>query len=198
MLCSWFFGNHFFVVFGCRDQSCGTLFCSGGWKFPVTSRKSFYTVGNDICNEATMNPEDNYPADLGMVPTGTECGKNMVRKLTVDHHGLKICTLYQCPHNVFICLSGLLQSTVSGHQKHKRVRNKWLLCQMQQPWGKKIVYFYNYPKTLERLIAKTTLLTVSYLWQVCNHKSECHCEPGWAPPFCDVQQSELPEGTVHF
>lgn len=28
-----------------------------------------------------MNPEDNYPADLGMVPTGTKCGINMVRKL---------------------------------------------------------------------------------------------------------------------
>lgn len=20
--------------------------------------------------------------------------------------------------------------------------------------------------------------------QVCNHKSECQCEPGWAPPSC--------------
>lgn len=28
-----------------------------------------------------MNPEDNYPADLGMVPVGTKCGSNMVRKL---------------------------------------------------------------------------------------------------------------------
>lgn len=68
--------------FGYRDQFCGTLFCSGGWDFPVTSKKSFYTVRNgDICNEAAMNPEDNYPADLGMVPTGTKCGNNMVRKL---------------------------------------------------------------------------------------------------------------------
>ncbi len=30
-----------------------------------------------------MNPEDNYPADLGMVPTGTKCGSNMVRKLPI-------------------------------------------------------------------------------------------------------------------
>lgn len=28
-----------------------------------------------------MNPEDNYPADLGTVPVGTKCGTNMVRKL---------------------------------------------------------------------------------------------------------------------
>lgn len=67
--------------FGYRDQSCGTLFCSGGWEFPVTSRKSIYKVGNgDMCNMASMNPEDNYPEDLGMVPTGTKCGNNMVRK----------------------------------------------------------------------------------------------------------------------
>uniref|UniRef100_A0AAX7U4N3 ADAM metallopeptidase domain 8a n=1 Tax=Astatotilapia calliptera TaxID=8154 RepID=A0AAX7U4N3_ASTCA len=25
---------------------------------------------------------------------------------------------------------------------------------------------------------------------VCNHESKCHCDPGWAPPFCDVQQSD--------
>lgn len=27
-----------------------------------------------------MNPDDNYPADLGMVPSGTKCGNEMVRK----------------------------------------------------------------------------------------------------------------------
>ncbi|XP_051773807.1 disintegrin and metalloproteinase domain-containing protein 8a [Ctenopharyngodon idella] len=26
---------------------------------------------------------------------------------------------------------------------------------------------------------------------VCNHKRECHCDPGWDPPNCDVQHSEL-------
>uniref|UniRef100_A0A3B4BHW5 Uncharacterized protein n=1 Tax=Periophthalmus magnuspinnatus TaxID=409849 RepID=A0A3B4BHW5_9GOBI len=47
--------DHLFLY---RDQSCGTLFCTG----------------------ATMNPEDNYPADMGLVPTGTKCGTNMVAK----------------------------------------------------------------------------------------------------------------------
>lgn len=78
----------------------------------MTSRKSFYKVGSDVCNEATMNPEDNYPADLGMVPTGTKCGNNMVRKLlllTESTEPAGSLNLSQCP------LSGLLQSKVSGH-----------------------------------------------------------------------------------
>lgn len=29
---------------------------------------------------------------------------------------------------------------------------------------------------------------------VCNHKQECHCDPGWAPPHCDVQFADLPQG----
>lgn len=69
------------MAFGYRDQSCGTLFCSGGSEFPVTSSKTYKTLPNgDTCNEAIMKPEDNYPADLPMVPTGTKCGSNMVRK----------------------------------------------------------------------------------------------------------------------
>ncbi|XP_026212584.1 disintegrin and metalloproteinase domain-containing protein 8a isoform X2 [Anabas testudineus] len=117
------------------DQSCGKLFCSGGWEFPVTSRKSFYKVGNgDICNEATMNPEDNYPADLGMVPTGTKCGNNMVcyEQHCQDIKNLKVYGTNDC------------SAKCNNHG-------------------------------------------------VCNHEQKCHCDPGWAPPFCDVQHSELPK-----
>ncbi|XP_076598327.1 disintegrin and metalloproteinase domain-containing protein 8a [Chaetodon auriga] len=118
-----------------RDQACGTLFCSGGWEFPVTSRKSFYKVRNgDICNEATMNPEDNYPADLGMVPTGTKCGHNMV------------CFNQRCQElkNIKVYGTNSCSAKCNNHG-------------------------------------------------VCNHENKCHCNPGWAPPFCDVLQSELPE-----
>ncbi|XP_030603455.1 disintegrin and metalloproteinase domain-containing protein 8a [Archocentrus centrarchus] len=125
-----------------RDQSCGTLFCSGGWEFPVTSRKSIYKAGNgDMCNMASMNPEDNYPEDLGMVPTGTKCGNNMV------------CYNQRC-------------------QEIKNIR----------------------------MYGRDDCSAKCNNHGVCNHESTCHCDPGWAPPFCDVQQSELPQesGLVKF
>ncbi|KAJ3607948.1 hypothetical protein NHX12_024999 [Muraenolepis orangiensis] len=28
---------------------------------------------------------------------------------------------------------------------------------------------------------------------VCNHKKQCHCEPGWAPPHCNVQYADQPQ-----
>ncbi|KAF0027429.1 hypothetical protein F2P81_020170 [Scophthalmus maximus] len=123
------------TLFSQRDQSCGTLFCTGGWEFPVTSRKSFYKVGNrEICNEATLNPEDNYPADLGMVPTGTKCGINMV------------CYNQRCQDMANIKVYGMNDCSAKCNNRG-----------------------------------------------VCNHESKCHCNPGWAPPFCDVQQTEMPK-----
>lgn len=29
---------------------------------------------------------------------------------------------------------------------------------------------------------------------VCNHKNECHCNPGWAPPHCDIKYADIPKG----
>ncbi|XP_029383336.1 zinc metalloproteinase-disintegrin-like 2d [Echeneis naucrates] len=30
---------------------------------------------------------------------------------------------------------------------------------------------------------------------VCNHKKQCHCNPGWAPPYCNIQYTDLPQGS---
>ncbi|KAK2824234.1 hypothetical protein Q5P01_021409 [Channa striata] len=137
--CFYLHGNCRKTLFSQRclssEQSCGKLFCSGGWEFPVTSRKSFYKVGNgEICNEATMNPEDNYPADLGMVPTGTKCGNNMV------------CYEQQCQDIKNLKMYGTNDCSAKCNNHG-----------------------------------------------VCNHERKCHCDPGWAPPFCDAKQSELPQ-----
>uniref|UniRef100_A0A671Q926 Disintegrin and metalloproteinase domain-containing protein 8-like n=1 Tax=Sinocyclocheilus anshuiensis TaxID=1608454 RepID=A0A671Q926_9TELE len=32
---------------------------------------------------------------------------------------------------------------------------------------------------------------------VCNHERKCHCDPGWAPPYCDVQFSERQKSKPH-
>ncbi|CAB1434235.1 unnamed protein product [Pleuronectes platessa] len=29
---------------------------------------------------------------------------------------------------------------------------------------------------------------------VCNHRSECQCDPSWAPPYCQVHYADLPQG----
>ncbi|XP_029927305.1 disintegrin and metalloproteinase domain-containing protein 8a [Myripristis murdjan] len=129
------------TLFGqrCSDQdlTCGKLFCTGGWEFPVTSRKSIITLTNgETCNEATMDPKDHYPADLPMVPTGTRCGNKMVcyDNRCQDIKNIKVYGTDDC------------SAKCNNHG-------------------------------------------------VCNHERNCHCNPGWAPPFCDVKFSELPEGT---
>ncbi|XP_003964201.3 disintegrin and metalloproteinase domain-containing protein 8a [Takifugu rubripes] len=120
-----------------RDQSCGKLFCSGGWEFPITSKKFFYTLGNgNLCNEAVMNSDDNFPQDLAMVPTGTKCGTNMV------------CYNQRCQDIKSIKTYGT--NDCAGKCSNRGV---------------------------------------------CNHENKCHCDPGWAPPYCDVLLPELPEET---
>ncbi|XP_015237842.1 PREDICTED: zinc metalloproteinase-disintegrin-like 2d [Cyprinodon variegatus] len=29
---------------------------------------------------------------------------------------------------------------------------------------------------------------------VCNHKNECHCNPGWAPPYCNIKYADIVKG----
>lgn len=40
-------------------------------------------------------------------------------------------------------------------------------------------------------------IPVSDVWpslQVCNHKSECHCHAGWAPPYCTELLTDVYKG----
>ncbi|KAJ3610637.1 hypothetical protein NHX12_022729 [Muraenolepis orangiensis] len=124
-----------------KDPMCGTLLCSGGWEFPVTSRKYFYKLPNgDLCNEASMEPKDNFPADFGMVPTGTRCGSSMV------------CYKQRCQNM------------------------------------KSIAAVYGTEGCSDKCNNRG----------VCNHERRCHCDPGWAAPYCDVKHSEASTGQPKF
>ncbi|XP_058507005.1 disintegrin and metalloproteinase domain-containing protein 8a [Solea solea] len=102
--CYYLYGNCHLTWFGhkCRRRKkyCGTLFCSGGRDFPVTKRKSVYTLTNgQECKEATKVP--NFPEDVGNIPTGTKCGTNKVcySKECQDFTTLKAYDSSDCSHN---------------------------------------------------------------------------------------------------
>lgn len=59
-----------------RDKYCGTIFCTGGNKYPITGLKAqLRTINGDICNIAG---ERSLEWNLSMVPTGAKCGQNKV------------------------------------------------------------------------------------------------------------------------
>ncbi|CAL8257191.1 unnamed protein product [Lota lota] len=120
-----------------KDPMCGTLMCSGGWQYPLTSSKRYYPLPNgELCNEASVDPKDNYPADIVMIPTGTKCGSNMV------------CYEQRCQNMKNI------ESVYGTEDCSDKCNNRG----------------------------------------VCNHERQCHCDPGWATPYCDVKLSEVSTG----
>lgn len=77
-----------------------------------------------------MNSEDNYPSDLGMVPTGTKCGTNMVKMFHASEEH-KVMTHVARVLMPSCCVSGVLQSALPGDQEHSSVWNERLFCEMQ-------------------------------------------------------------------
>lgn len=61
-----------------------------------------------------MNPEDNYPSDLAMVPTGTKCGTNMVKRCCEEDKVMTCLFVLTASR----CISGLLQPALPGDQEH--------------------------------------------------------------------------------
>ncbi|KAG9275447.1 disintegrin and metalloproteinase domain-containing protein 8 [Astyanax mexicanus] len=111
---------------GYRHVKCGKIYCTGGNEFPKTQQKYIFTMGTKQCFAAVEKSE---PDSLGMVPTGTKCGTNMV------------CYKNQCQD---ISVYGNMNCSAKCNSHG-----------------------------------------------VCNHERECHCDPGWAPPYCDIKLSEV-------
>lgn len=58
---------------------CGSIFCTGGNKYPITGLKAqLLTMTGEICNIVGERSEEEI---LNMVPTGTKCGQNKVSVL---------------------------------------------------------------------------------------------------------------------
>lgn len=142
-----------------------------------------------------MNPEDNYPADLGIVPVGTKCGNNMVRKLPmlllavtinktyVDSSSVNFVNVFQVCYNQRC--QDIKNIEVYGTNDCSAKCNNHGVRNLLTSQHCRVLYSHDNITDCE-----------CDLWQVCNHERQCHCDPGWAPPFCDVEQSELPEGIV--
>lgn len=81
-----------------------------------------------------------------------------------------------------------------------RVRGEGGLCkEMQQQWGKWVILRFEITRSCFQLDSNAWFWInfTAFYFKVCNHKRECHCNPGWAPPYCDIQYADLPQGTQH-
>ncbi|XP_046710679.1 zinc metalloproteinase-disintegrin-like jararhagin isoform X2 [Silurus meridionalis] len=112
-----------------QDIYCGSIFCTGGNKFPITGLKAqLLTNTGEICNIVGERSEEE---NLSMVPTGTKCGPN------------KVCFDNMCQDVKVYDVSVDCSGKCHGHG-------------------------------------------------VCDHQKRCQCEPGWAPPYCDVKYADVP------
>ncbi|XP_067828686.1 disintegrin and metalloproteinase domain-containing protein 8a isoform X2 [Heptranchias perlo] len=112
-----------------KDMKCGKMHCVRGNKFPVThATYEIKLFGNKLCKIA-LNERSEVTTDLGLVPSGTKCGDEMV------------CYNGQC-QNLLLYGSRNCSGKCNNHG-------------------------------------------------VCNHKRECHCDPGWAPPYCVTRKDGL-------
>lgn len=118
-----------------------------------------------------------------MVPNGARCGPNKVKHDTplqenFCHRGCFNQT-YRFAFFRFVLITDVWRCQFTAWRRTAR-RNATTTGWVSQLFGS---------TGLEMLIWHILMS------KVCNHKKECHCNPGWAPPYCNIQYSELPHGT---
>ncbi|XP_017539884.1 disintegrin and metalloproteinase domain-containing protein 8 [Pygocentrus nattereri] len=113
-----------------QDMHCGSIFCIGGNKLPITGLKATLVMPKGLCNMVGERSEED---NLSMVPTGTKCGQN------------KVCFDYKCQDVKVYGVPEDCSSKCNGRG-------------------------------------------------VCDHRQQCHCDPGWAPPYCGTSYADLTSG----
>lgn len=168
----------------CRDIFCGKLFCHNGNENPNYGQ--MVRVGD--CKAAFFG---DFTKDVGQVDDGTKCGDGKVINC-VTH-----CVWWSL-HRSHLEIP-LLKS------------HKWMSVELKvflffpRCAARISVWLFRQPTgtqtALQNALAMLWVHSLFYLlvdltWhvkggsdslcvpQVCNHRSECQCEPGWLPPDC--------------
>lgn len=67
-------------VYLCRNLKCGSIYCGGGGGESITGKRAVYTLYGVKCH---IPVDDDRTRSLDMVPNGTICGPDKVRRVAV-------------------------------------------------------------------------------------------------------------------
>lgn len=149
---------------------CGKLFCSQGQPDPNYGRM----VSLGVCKAAFF---DDPTKDFGQVEAGTRCGEGKVGAGEPrPRHAPELTRVCVC-----VCEKVCSQNECVELQTAYRNTNCSHKCS-----GHAVS-----PEKPEPEPKRSTGANGCVFAQVCNHKNQCQCEPGWAPPDCTSKHGSV-------
>lgn len=113
-------------------MKCGAIFCGGGGGESITGKRAVFTVDRVECN---VPVDDDKTRSLNLVPNGTRCGPNKVRRSAETRPSLSAVLLRT--HR--LC-SGLPPLQMCGCI---RLRDEGGMCaKMQRPRGEPLIFMF--------------------------------------------------------